>query len=69
MSNSAEEQGFEVLVTTDTNLRYHQNLATRQIAVFVLSSASWPRIRVVAGHIASAVNSASVGSYVEVSIP
>ena len=54
---SAEEQGFEVLVTTDTNLRYQQNLSARQ------------SIRVVVDHVASAVNAASVGSYVEVSVP
>ena len=66
---SAEEQGFNVLVTTDTNLRYQQNLAARRIAVVVLSSTSWPRIRLVVERIAIAVNSASVGSYVEVSIP
>ena len=65
----AEEQGFEVLVTTDTNLRYQQNLAVRRIAVVVLSTTSWPRIRVVVAHVTSAVNSASVGSYVEVSVP
>lgn len=67
--NSAEGQGFEVLVTTDTNLRYQQNLAARRIAVVVLSTTSWPRIRVVAERVASVVNSASVGSYVEVSVP
>lgn len=66
---SAEEQGFEVLVTTDTNLRYQQNLAARRIAVVVLSTTSWPRIRVVAEHVASAVNAAAIGSYVEVPIP
>lgn len=66
---SAEERGFEVLVTTDTNLRHQQNLAARKIAVVVLSTTSWPRIRIVAEHIASAVNSASVGSYIEVSVP
>ena len=66
---SAEEQGFEVLVTTDTNLRYQQNLAARRIAVVVLSTTSWPRIRVAVEHVASAVNSASAGSYVEVSVP
>lgn len=66
---SAEEQGFEVLVTTDTNLRYQQNLATRRIAVVVLSTTSWPRIRIVVEQVASAVNSASVGSYIEVPIP
>ena len=66
---SAEEQGFEVLVTTDTNLRYQQNLAARRIAVVVLSTTSWPRIRVVVEQVASVVSSASVGSYAEVSIP
>lgn len=66
---SAEKRGFEVLVTTDSNLRYQQNLAARRIAVVVLSTTSWPRIRVVVEQVASAVNSASVGSYVEVSIP
>ena len=35
--SSAEERGFEVLITTDTNLRYQQNLAVRRIAVVVLS--------------------------------
>ena len=66
---SAEEQGFEVLVTTDTNLRYQQNLAARRIAVVVLSTTSWPRIRVMAELVVSAVNAATIGSYVEVPIP
>ena len=66
---SAEGQGFEVLVTTDTNLRYQQNLAARRIAIVVLSTTSWPRIRVVAERVALAVNSALAGSYVEVSVP
>ena len=66
---SAEERGFEVIVTTDTNLRYQQNLAARRIAIVVLSTTSWPRIRVVVEHIASAINSASVCSYAEVTVP
>ena len=66
---SGEEQGFKVLVTTDTNLRYQQNLAARQIAVVVLTTTVWPRIRVAVEPIASAVNSASAGRYVEISIP
>ena len=65
----AEEKGFDVLVTTDTNLRYQQNLAARRIAVVVLSTTSWPRIRIVVEQVASAVDSASIGSYVVVSIP
>jgi hypothetical protein len=65
----AEEQGFEVLVTTDTNLRYQQNLTERRIAVVVLSTTSWPRIRVVAERVAAVVDSAVTGSFTEVSIP
>jgi hypothetical protein len=34
-------QQYEVLVTTDKNLRYQQNLAGRKIAIFVLPFASW----------------------------
>jgi len=66
---SAEEQGFEVLVTTDSNLRYQQNFAARRIAVVVLSTTSWPRIRVMAELVVSAVNAATIGSHVEVPIP
>ena len=66
---AAEENGFEVLVTTDTNLRYQQNLASRKIAVVVLSTTSWPRIRLDVMHVATAVNNATIGSYVEVAVP
>ncbi len=65
----AEEQGFEVLVTTDTNLRYQQNLTERRIAVVVLSTTSWPRIRGAVKGVAAVVDSAVAGSYAEVAIP
>ncbi len=38
--STAEYEGFEVLVTTDQNLRYQQNLENRQIAVVVLMTTS-----------------------------
>lgn len=65
----AEEDGFEALITTDTNLKYQQNLATRRITIVVLSTTSWPRIRAVVEKVVSAVESTTAGSYVEVSIP
>jgi predicted nuclease of predicted toxin-antitoxin system len=37
---SLAEAAFDVLVTIDTNLRYQQNLAGRQIAIVVLLSSS-----------------------------
>lgn len=65
----AEEQGFEVLVTTDANLRYQQNLTNRRIALLVLSTTSWPRIRLALAQVVAAVDGAATASYVEVSIP
>ena len=66
---AAEGAGFEVLVTTDTNLKYQQNLASRRIAIVVLGTTSWPRIRVAAERVFLAVGAAAPGSYAEVAIP
>ncbi len=66
---AAESAGFSVLVTTDTNLKYQQNLASRRISVVVLSTTSWPRIKVQVELVIHAVNSAGQGSYCEVPIP
>jgi hypothetical protein len=65
---AAEVQGFEVLVTTDKNLKYQQNLASRSIAILVLGTTSWPRIRAAAEIVAAAVAAAAPGTYAEVSI-
>jgi hypothetical protein len=66
---AAETHGFEVLVTTDKNLKYQQNLASRPIAVVVLGTTSWPRIRAAAQTVVSGVHSASPGTCTEVAIP
>ena len=66
---AAEAQGFEVLVTTDTQLKYQQNLAARSIALVVLGTTSWPRIKAAAELVAVAVHDAARGAYVEVAIP
>ncbi|MDL1860350.1 hypothetical protein FBR04_04875 [Betaproteobacteria bacterium PRO7] len=65
----AEREGFAVLVTTDTNLKYQQNLTARRIAVVVLSTTSWPRIRRAASAVVAAVDGASPGGFAEVEIP
>lgn len=65
----AEAAGFEVLVTTDQNLKYQQNLAGRSIAIVVISTTSWPRIRANVADVCRAVDVASPGVYVEVAIP
>lgn len=65
----AEANGFDVLVTTDQNLRYQQDLTSRSIVVVVLSTTSWPRIRAHAAQIESAISAQQVGSYLEVVVP
>jgi len=41
----AERDGFQVLITTDQNMRYQQNLSHTRIAIVVLLSNRWPRVR------------------------
>ena len=65
----AEQQGYELLITTDTNLRYQQNLKTRTIAILVLSTTSWPRIRAAAERVVVEVAGIRAGQYVELKIP
>jgi len=38
----AEEAGYEVLLSTDKNIRYQQNLSGRRIAIIVLSQQHCP---------------------------
>ena len=64
--STAEYEGFEVLVTTDQNLRYQQNLENRQIAVVVLMTTSWPRIERAVNRVVAALNSVKPGGYPEV---
>jgi len=64
--SEAESTGFEVLVTTDKNLRYQQNLGARRIAVVVLSTTSWPRIKRGVSTAVAAIDTATTGSYVEI---
>ena len=65
----AESHGFEVLVTTDQNLKYQQNLSDRTIAIVVLSATSWPRIQKVLPDIVEAIGSIEPNGYIEVAVP
>ena len=65
----AEAEGFDVLVTTDRNLRYQQNLAGRKIAIVVLGKGRWTVIKARIAEIVAAVNAATPGSYSEIEIP
>jgi hypothetical protein len=67
--NEAEKAGFDVLLTTDKNIRYQQNLKTRKIALVVLANPRWPVVRLYIERVVIAVNAAIPGSYTEVAIP
>ena len=67
--NVAEAAGFDVLITTDKNLRYQQNLTGRDIAIVVLSQQQWPRLQAYIDLVVAAVNAAAPSTYTEVDIP
>ena len=64
----AEREGYEVLITTDQQLRSQQNLTNRELAVIVLLSTSWPRIQARLGEIRTLVEHIRPREYQEVSI-
>ncbi len=41
----AERAGFDLIISTDRNIRYQQNLKLRRIAILVLSNQQWPNVR------------------------
>lgn len=66
---SAEAAGYDVLLTTDKNIRYQQNLSKRKIAIVVVGEQQWPKLRPYVSLVVNAVNAVLSGGYVEVDIP
>jgi hypothetical protein len=58
-----------VLLTTDKNIRYQQNLENRKIAFVVIGNQQWPTLRRYVARVVAAVDAATPGSYSEVEIP
>jgi len=63
----AEDAGFDLLLTTDNNLEYQQNLKGREIAIVVLSRNRWRSVEM--PQIVEAVNAARPGSYAVIEVP
>ena len=66
---AGEEEEFDVLVTSDQNIRYRQNLTGRKLALVVLGSNIWPIVRDHGATIAATVDSATPGSYDFIEMP
>ena len=62
---SAEQGGYDLLITTDQNLSYQQNLSGRQIAILVLGTTSWPRLRDHIATIQATVDAITPGAYIQ----
>ena len=65
----AEEAGFDVLLTTDKNLAYQQNLKGRRIGIVVLARNRWSMVKLAVPEIVAAVNGCSPGRYLMVDVP
>lgn len=65
---AAAEASFDLLVTTDQQIRYQQSLAGRQLAILVLSTTSWPRIRNSISEIRDAIATIKAGDYRELDV-
>jgi hypothetical protein len=65
---AAEEAGFDVLLTTDKNIRHQQNLKGRRLAIVVLGNPERPAVHRHIDRVIDAL-SAAPGSYTEVEIP
>ena len=54
-----------MLLSTDKNIRYQQNLSGRKISLVILGNSQWPLVRLYLDRIAAD----TPGSYTEVDIP
>lgn len=65
----AEKAGFDVMVTSDQNIRYQQNLKERRLALVVLGSNIWPIVREHRAEILAKVEAATRGSFEFIEMP
>lgn len=64
----AAEQQFDLLITTDQELRTQQNLSGRKLAILVLPFASWPRLEPHAQNIEARIATLRAGEYLEIDL-
>lgn len=67
--DAAETAGFDVLLTSDQNIRYQQNPKGRKLALVVLGSNIWPIVRGYGPAIAARVEAVTPGSWEFIEMP
>ncbi|MEX0687151.1 MAG: DUF5615 family PIN-like protein [Pirellulales bacterium] len=58
--------GYEILISTDQNLRHQQDLRRVRLGIVVLLTTSWPRISQNTAAVAAAIEHVQAGGLVEV---
>jgi predicted nuclease of predicted toxin-antitoxin system len=61
----AAEAQFDVLITTDRNLRYQQNVTGLRLAILILPTTNWPAIHIHELQVVAAVDALRAGDVVE----
>ena len=62
----ADQEMFEVFLTTDQHLKDQQNLTERLIAIVLLPTISWPVIQKHTAKIAAVLDSIAPGDFIEI---
>lgn len=60
------EERFDVLITSDQNLRYQQNLANRQLAIIQLPTNQVPLVVKLAPAVQAALDRIRAGEFIEI---
>ena len=63
------EADYDLMVTTDRNLGSQQNMQGRKLAILVLPTTNWLRLRAVAGGIAAFAHMVQPGEIKEFPLP
>lgn len=63
-----EAAGFGCLVTSDRNMSFQQNMATRRVSIVVLPAQLFPELKPIAARVAALIDSAEPGQILHASL-
>jgi hypothetical protein len=66
---AAAETHFDVMITSDQNIRYQQNLEARRIAIIVLPTNNLRIVIALVPEISSALATIQPGGWIEIAMP
>ncbi len=66
---AAEASRFDLMITTDKGIRYQQNHSERRVAIMVIDTNDWTRIRHWPTLVVGALASVRPGAFIDIEIP